>query len=455
MIIKSINPATGKTVKTYNLLSDKGVEKIINSVDKSWHQWRHTSFVQRASNMQNLGSLLRSKKEELAHLMALEMGKVVREGIAEVEKCAWVCEYYAENAENFLENEFIQTEAKKAYVTYQPLGTILAVMPWNFPFWQVFRFAAPTIMAGNTAVLKHASNVPGCAIAIEDLFREAGFQENVFRTLLIGSSQVEEVIRHQAIKAVSLTGSTPAGKSVASVAGSVLKKCVLELGGSDPYVVLEDADLEAAAVVCAASRLLNAGQSCIAAKRFIVEEKAYSEFLEYFTHEMNRAHFGDPHNEETTLGPLARTDLRDELHLQVVNSVKKGAEIVLGGELPNRKGAFYPPTILENVKPGMPAYDEELFGPVAAVIKVKNTEEAVKVANDTPFGLGAAIFSRDLEKAENIAAMQFDAGCCFVNDFVKSDPRLPFGGIKESGFGRELSMHGIKEFMNVKTVVIK
>jgi succinate-semialdehyde dehydrogenase/glutarate-semialdehyde dehydrogenase len=455
MAIKSINPATGKTVKLYNSLSEKGVEKIINSVDKSWHQWRQTTFSQRAANMQNLALLLRSKKEELALLMALEMGKVLREGMAEVEKCAWVCEYYAANAESFLENELIQTEAKKAFVTYQPLGTILAVMPWNFPFWQVFRFAAPTIMGGNTAILKHASNVPGCAVAIEDLFREAGFPENVFRTLLIGSSQVEMVIRHQAVKAVSLTGSTPAGKSVAAFAGSVLKKCVLELGGSDPYLILEDADLESAAKLCATSRLLNAGQSCIAAKRFIVVNKVYSEFLEYFTHEMNRTHFGDPRNQESTMGPLARMDLRDELHMQVVNSVKKGAEIVLGGEIPIRKGAFYPPTILENVKPGMPAYDDELFGPVASVIRVKDEAEAVKVANDTPFGLGAAVFTRDLAKAERIASRQLDAGCCFVNDFVKSDPRLPFGGIKESGFGRELSTQGIKEFMNVKTVVVK
>lgn len=455
MAIKSINPVTGKIVKTYNSLSQKGVEKIVNAVDKTWHQWRQTSFTERTANMQNLASLLRSKQEELALLMAVEMGKVLREGKTEIEKCAWVCEYYAANAENFLENEFIQTEAKKAFVTFQPLGTILAVMPWNFPFWQVFRFAAPTIMAGNTAILKHASNVPGCAMAIEELFREAGFPENVFRTLLIGSNQVEEVIRHPAVKAVSLTGSTPAGKSVAAIAGSELKKCVLELGGSDPYIVLEDADLESAAKICATSRLLNAGQSCIAAKRFIVAEEVYTEFLEHFTHEMNRAHFGDPCSSETTMGPMARVDLRDELHQQVVNSVKRGAEIVLGGEIPNRKGAFYPPTILENVKPGMPAYDDELFGPVAAVIRVKNEEEAIKVANDTPFGLGAAVFTRDLKKGENIAEKLLDAGCCFVNDFVKSDPRLPFGGVKLSGFGRELSTHGIKEFMNIKTVVVK
>ena len=454
-MMKSINPTTGQIVKTYETHSEKGVEKIVNAVDKTWRHWRSTSFMYRSRLMQNLSSLLKSKKEELAKLMALEMGKVKNEGIAEIEKCAWVCDYYAQNAELFLENEPIQTEAYRSFIAYQPLGTILAVMPWNFPFWQVFRFVAPTLMAGNTAVLKHASNVPGCALAIEDLIREAGFPENVFRTLLIGSSQVEKVIKHKAVKAVSLTGSTPAGQSVASIAGSVLKKCVLELGGSDPYVILKDANLEDAANKCAASRLLNAGQSCIAAKRFIVVDEVYPEFLEYFIHEMNASRFGDPFDEETTMGPMARVDLRDEIHQQVVDSIEKGAEVLLGGEVPLRKGAFYPPTILENVKPGMPAYDEELFGPVASVIRVKDEAEAIIVANDTEFGLGAAIFTGNLNKGENIAEVQIEAGCCFINDFVKSDPRLPFGGIKESGYGRELSSQGIKEFMNVKTVVVK
>ncbi|KAF0239013.1 MAG: succinate-semialdehyde dehydrogenase [Prolixibacteraceae bacterium] len=454
-MLKSVNPATGKIIESYETHSEKGVEKIINSTNKTWQQWKSTSFSQRASCMQNLSTVLRSRKEELARLMAIEMGKVVKEGVAEIEKCAWGCEYYAQYAESFLENEHIETEAFRSYISYQPLGTILAVMPWNFPFWQVFRFLAPTLMAGNTAVLKHASNVPGCAMAIEEMVREAGFPENVFRTLLIASKQVENVIRHPAIKAVSLTGSTPAGKSVAAIAGSVLKKCVLELGGSDPYIILEDAELEKAAKICATSRLLNAGQSCIAAKRFIVVGEVYTEFLEYFAQEMNQAIFGDPCDSETTMGPMARKDLRNELHQQVVNSVKTGAEIVLGGEIPNRKGAFYPPTILENVKPGMPAYDEELFGPVASVIRVKNEAEAIKVANDTEFGLGAAVFTRDLKNGEKIAENLLEVGCCFVNDFVKSDPRLPFGGIKTSGYGRELSTHGIKEFMNVKTVVVK
>ena len=454
-MLKSINPVTNEIVKNYKPHTGDGVEKIVNSVDKIWHHWRSTSFHHRGQLMQNAASILRSRKEELALLMALEMGKVKNEGITEIEKCAWVCEYYAANAESFLENEIITTQASSSYVSYQPQGTILAVMPWNFPFWQVFRFAAPTLMAGNTAVLKHASNVPGCAVAIEDIFREAGFPENIFRTLLIGSSMVEKVIKHKAIKGVSLTGSTPAGKSVATLAGAELKKCVLELGGSDPYLILKDADLELAAKKCATGRLLNAGQSCIGAKRFIVEETIYPYFLELFTYEMNAARFGDPFDGESTMGPMAREDLRDELHQQVIKSVKKGAEVILGGEIPDRKGAFYPPTILENIKPGMPAYDEELFGPVASVIKVKDQEEAIRVANDTDFGLGAAVFTNNLKKGEHIAEIELEAGACFVNDFVKSDPRLPFGGIKTSGFGRELSIHGIKEFMNVKTVFIK
>lgn len=454
-MLKSINPVTNEVVKTYEPHTKDGVKSIINSVDKTWHHWRSTSFMSRGQLIQNLASILRSKKEELAFLMAQEMGKLKKEGIAEIEKCASVCDYYAANAETFLANEPIQTEATKSFVSYQPLGTILAVMPWNFPFWQVFRFVAPTVMAGNTAVLKHASNVPGCAVAIEELFREAGFPENVFRSLLIGSNLVKEVIQHKAIKGVSLTGSTPAGKSVAAIAGSELKKCVLELGGSDPYLILKDANIEEAAKICASGRLLNAGQSCIGAKRFIVVEEVYAQFLEHFTHEMNAAHFGDPFDEESTMGPMAREDLREELHQQVVSSMEKGAEVVIGGEIPHRKGTYYPPTILENVQPGMPAYDDELFGPVASVIKVKDVEEAIRVANDTEFGLGAAVFTSDIKQGENIAEMQLEAGACFVNDFVKSDPRLPFGGIKTSGFGRELSIHGIKEFMNAKTVVVK
>lgn len=454
-MIKSINPATGETIKEYDAYSDEDIENIINLVDERWQHWRGTSFFQRSEMMKNLSTLLKSKKDELARLMALEMGKVIHEGAGEIEKCAWVCDYYAENAESFLGNETIASDFSDSYISYQALGTIMAVMPWNFPFWQLFRFAAPTLMAGNTAVLKHASNVPGCALAIERLFMEAGFPENVFRTLLIGSSEVEKVIRHPLIKAVSLTGSTPAGRSVAAIAGSEIKKCVLELGGSDPYLILDDADLKMAARTCKAGRLVNAGQSCIGAKRFIVTERVCYEFLEYFTHEMNEATFGDPFEKGMTMGPLARTDLRDDLHKQVEESVKKGAEVIIGGEKPEREGAFYPPTILENVSRGMPAWDEELFGPVAAVIRVRNEKEAIEVANSSVFGLGAGIFSQDIERAQYIAEKQLQAGCCFINDFVKSDPRLPFGGIKDSGFGRELSFHGIREFMNIKTVAVR
>ena len=453
--MKSVNPATGEVVNSVEQYSKKGVVKIINSVDKTWQHWKNTSFTHRSQLMQNLASLLKSNRDGLARVISLEMGKVFKEAQAEVEKCAWVCDYYAVNAEGFLQEDEVETGASSSYVCYQPLGTILAVMPWNFPFWQVFRFLAPVLMAGNTAVLKHASNVPGCSLEIEGLIREAGFPENAFRSLLIGSSEVEDVIKHKAIKAVSLTGSTPAGKAVAGLAASVLKKCVLELGGSDPYIILHDADIESAAQTCVAGRLFNAGQSCIGAKRFIVVEQVYTVFLEQMAYLMGQASFGDPFVAENNIGPMARVDLRDELHQQVVESVKKGAEVIIGGEIPMMDGAYYPPTILVNVAPGMPAYDEELFGPVAAIIKVKDEEEAIKVANDTIFGLGAAVFTQDIKKGQDIAEFKLEAGACFVNDFVKSDPRLPFGGIKESGYGRELSVNGIKEFMNVKTVVVK
>jgi len=454
-MIKSINPLNGSINHIYEANTSKGAEKIINSVDKCWYSWRKSTFFNRSQLMQNLASLLKTKKKELARLIALEMGKVISEGITEIEKCAWVCDYYAENAENFLEKEFIDTDYTKSYISYQPIGTILAIMPWNFPFWQVFRFAAPVIMAGNTVVLKHATTVPGCAWTIEELFHEAGFPESVFRTLLIKRELVNEVIRHPAIKGITLTGSNAAGESVAANAGSVLKKCVMELGGSDPYLILKDADLVSVARISAYGRLLNAGQSCIGAKRFIVVDEVFTRFLEYFTHEMNNARFGDPCEPTVTMGPLARNDLREKLHQQVLLSVKQGAEIVIGGEIPNMQGAFYPPTILENVRPGMPAYEEELFGPVASLIRVKNEEEAIRVANDTQYGLGASVFTKNIKRGEHIAEFQLQAGSCFVNDLVKSDPRLPFGGIKNSGYGRELSVQGIKEFMNIKTVVVK
>jgi succinate-semialdehyde dehydrogenase/glutarate-semialdehyde dehydrogenase len=405
--------------------------------------------------MKNLQAKLLEKKAELASIMSAEMGKVLREAVGEIEKCALVCAFYADNAESFLKNESIKTEASESYITYQPIGTVLAVMPWNFPFWQVFRFLAPALMAGNTGVLKHASNVSGCALAIEQLVREAGFPENVFRSLLIGSKEVKAVIENPLIKAVTLTGSTPAGKSVASLAGSVLKKSVLELGGSDPYLILEDADIETAARLCVTSRLLNAGQSCIGAKRFIVADQIYESFKAEFTRLMAAATFGDPLDPQTTIGPLARLDLRDELHQQVVKSREMGATVLLGGFIPKGKAPFYPPTVLENVVPGMPAYHEELFGPVAVLFRFKTEEEAIRIANDTVFGLGAGIFTADIQKGKMLAEKGLEAGCVLVNDFVKSDPRLPFGGIRESGYGRELSAVGIREFMNVKTIVVK
>lgn len=454
-MLKSVNPATGGIIQTYNEFSDEEVEGLIGQVENRWNFWKGTTFAYRANLMKSLAQKLRGSKKELSLLMAAEMGKVLREGEAEIEKCAWVCEYYAENAEKFLENQPVNTGATLAYISFRPLGTILAIMPWNFPFWQVFRFAAPTLMAGNTAILKHAGNVSGCALAIENLFLEAGFPEDVFRTILLGGAKVGPVIRNSSIKAVSLTGSTPAGKSVASVAGSELKKCVLELGGNDPYIVLEDADLQQVAKTCAAGRLLNAGQSCIAAKRFIVVEQVYDRFLDFFVGEMNNARVGNPLLPETTLGPLARPDLRYELHNQVVSSVKKGAKIITGGFIPEGEGAYYPPTVLTGAEPGMAAYNEELFGPVAVVLKAKDLSDAIRIANDTEFGLGAGIFSSDVLKACQIAEKYLEAGCCFVNDFVKSDPRLPFGGIKQSGYGRELSEQGIKEFVNIKTVVIR
>jgi len=453
--MQSINPFSGQIIGEYSEYSTIEVEGIISKVDRAFHLWKLTSFEQRAVCMKNLQAKLLEKKEELALLMVSEMGKVKREAIGEIEKCAWVCSFYAENAESFLKNEPIQTEATESYISYQPIGTVLAVMPWNFPFWQVFRFLAPALMAGNTGVLKHAANVPGCALAIEQLVREAGFPENVFCTLLIGSKEVKAVIENPLIKAVTLTGSTPAGKSVASVAGSVLKKSVLELGGSDPYLILEDADIETAARLCATSRLLNAGQSCIGAKRFIVVDPVYNRFKAEFVRLMSEATYGDPLNPQTTIGPLARPDLRDELHQQVEQSREMGATVLLGGFVPEGNAPFYPPTVLENVVPGMPAYHEELFGPVAVLYCAKSDKEAIRFANDTVFGLGAGIFTADIAKGRQLAEKGLEAGCVFVNDFVKSDPRLPFGGIRESGYGRELSIVGIREFVNVKTVVVK
>jgi len=451
----SINPSDSKIIREYTEYSDEKVTEIIAGAESAFEKWKEISFGKRSRLMKNAAEVLRKRKDELAGLMTLEMGKPINQSFAEVEKCAWVCDYYAENGEKFLEDEIVKTDASKSFITCQPLGVILAIMPWNFPFWQVFRFAAPGLMAGNTGLLKHSSNVSGCALAIENIFTDAGFPKGVFTTLLIGSKKVEGVIYHKSIKGVTLTGSTPAGISVATAAVKVLKKVVLELGGSDPYIILEDADLEAAADSCTTARLLNGGQSCIAAKRFIVVEPVYEKFVKLFYEKMKAKRMGDPMDGTNDLGPQAREDLRDELHQQVKLSQELGAKIILGGEIPGGEGAYYPPTILVNVSRGMPAYHEELFGPVASVIKVKDEAEAIKTANDTVFGLGAAVFTKDVKRGEEIARNKIEAGSCFVNAFVKSDPRLPFGGVKESGFGRELSLYGIKEFVNIKTVYIK
>ena len=454
MKITTINPATDQPIRDYELMEPTEVRKVVAATNRAYLKWRRTTFAERATLMRSAGRVLRERAPEFARLMTAEMGKPVKSARAEAEKCAMVCDYYADHAETMLAREQISTEATNSFATFQPLGVILAVMPWNFPFWQVFRFAAPALMAGNVGVLKHASNVPGCALAIEDVFQQAGFPVDVFRTLLIDNKAAKAVIKNKHVCAVTLTGSTAAGQSVASTAGKALKKCVLELGGSDPYLILADADLEQAAAACASSRLINSGQSCIAAKRFIVVESVREEFERLFVARMGMAKMGDPLDETNTLGPQARSDLRDELHEQVQRSIAKGARCILGGQIPSGAGAYYPATVLTDVKKGMAAYNEEFFGPVASIIPVKNEREAIRVANDSIFGLGAAVFTQDIARGERIAATELEAGCCVVNDFVKSDPRLPFGGIKTSGYGRELSHYGIKEFVNIKSVSV-
>lgn len=455
MPMEALNPTTGEIIKTYPTMTETEINTIIQSSHNTFLEWRTTPFSHRSTLMKKAAQILRDNLDQYGRLMAMEMGKPTKDGRAEAEKCAWVCDYYADNAEEILKPEPIETEASKSFVSFQPIGVVLAVMPWNFPFWQVFRFAAPALMAGNTGILKHASNVPGCALAIEEVFKKAGFPENAFRTLMIGSKLVAPVIENPLVKAVTLTGSTPAGKAVASKAGEMLKKTVLELGGSDPYIILEDADLDETVNSCVFSRLINAGQSCIAAKRFIVVDSIKDEFEKLFVEKMKTYKMGDPMDETVNVGPQARHDLRDELHQQVEESIRKGAKCLLGGTIPEGKGAFYPPTVLTDVKKGMPAYDDELFGPVAAIIPVKDETEAIKTANDSIFGLGSAVFTKDVEKGTQLAEKEVQAGSCFVNTFVRSDPRLPFGGINESGYGRELSHYGIKEFVNIKTVYVK
>ncbi|HMJ64282.1 MAG TPA: NAD-dependent succinate-semialdehyde dehydrogenase [Candidatus Binatia bacterium] len=451
MNFESRNPATGERIACYDETSRDEVDKILRDLYAAFERWRRTDFLTRAAPMRKAATLLRERQDSLARLMALEMGKPLAQGRAEIEKCAFGCDFYADNAQKFLSPEEIKTDLPRSLVAYLPLGVILAIMPWNFPFWQVFRAVAPALMAGNAVVLKHASNVFGCAQAIDDLLRDAGF--NVFRSVVVGSNRVRELIEHPLVRAVTLTGSTAAGAAVAAQAGGVLKKTVLELGGSDPYIVLEDADLDAATESCVTSRLINTGQSCIAAKRFIVVEQLRAQFEKLFTEKMQTRRLGNPLDKDVVLGPLARPDLCVSLQKQVDASVAAGARILLGGKYKETATAFYPPTVLTNVRPGQPAYGEETFGPVAAIIGARDEADAIRIANDTSFGLGAAVFTHDRARGERIATRDLEAGCCFVNDFVRSDPRLPFGGIKQSGYGRELGLFGIREFVNIKTVV--
>ncbi len=454
MNFRCINPYDGSTLQSVEPCSDAQLEQALQRASDISPAWREHSWDERSRLLRSTATVLRARSEQLARMMSLEMGKLIKEARGEVEKCAWVCEHYAEQGVRDLADEYIATDASKSLVTYQPLGTVLAIMPWNFPLWQVFRFAAPALVAGNTALLKHASNVPQCALAIESVFVEAGIPAGVFQTLLIGAQRVAEVIADTRVHAVTLTGSEAAGRQVAALAGAHLKKSVMELGGSDPFVVLEDADLELAVQHAVTSRYLNAGQSCIAAKRFVLQEGIADEFLSRFKTAVETLLPGDPLDERTTLAPLARHDLRDELHKQVLDSLAQGARAVTGCLPGSGPGAFYQASILDNVLPGMRAYHEELFGPVAIVLRAQDDADALRLANDTRFGLGGSVWSKDDGRAERLAR-QLMCGCAFVNGMVKSDPRLPFGGVRDSGYGRELSQLGIREFVNAKTLWVR
>ena len=454
MSFQTINPSDGSVLARYPGMDAAEVTAIIESVAAVQQSWQDTPFAERARCLRAAGAILRQRAPEFARLMAAEMGKPLAQGEAEARKCASVCDYYAEHGEALLAPQAVATEAQRSFVCFRPLGVVLAIMPWNYPYWQVFRFAAPTLMAGNAGLLKHSPNVLGCALSIEQILRDAGFPEDLFRTLVIDTDQAGVVIAHPRVRAVSLTGSVRAGRAVAAQAGAALKKCVLELGGSDAYVVLEDADLDRAVQSCADGRFVNAGQSCIAAKRFIVVDAVREAFTDQLIARIRRECTGDPLDARTTIGPLARADLRDQLHVQVRASIARGARCLLGGELPSGAGWFYPPTLLTGVGPGMPAYDEELFGPVACVIGACDEADAVRIANDSVFGLGGAVFTRDLARGERLATSAIRSGAVFVNQQLVSDPRLPFGGIKDSGYGRELGAFGIREFVNIKAVSI-
>ncbi|MGH8052828.1 MAG: NAD-dependent succinate-semialdehyde dehydrogenase [Stenotrophomonas sp.] len=450
---QTINPFNGQAVRTVELMGAAAVEQRLAAAEAAFPAWSALSLDARGVLLHKLAAGLRDRRDDIQRTMTAEMGKLRREALAEIEKSAAACEYYADHAVDYLTPQSIPTDAQRSYVTYQPIGCVLAVMPWNFPFWQVIRFLAPGLMAGNVALLKHASNVPGCADLLREVVAAAGIPDGVFDVLHIDNDQAADVLRDRRIKAVTLTGSERAGRSIAANAGDQLKKCVMELGGSDAFVVLDDADLELTVAAAVKSRFDNAGQTCIAAKRFVLVESIADAFVQRFVEAAKARVYGDPQDEAATLAPMARADLRDELHRQVQDSIAKGAKVLLGCEPIADSNAGYPASILDNVVPGMPAYEQELFGPVAAILRVKDEAEAVRVANDTSFGLGGSVWSRDAERGERVAA-QLQCGAAFVNAVVKSDARLPFGGTKRSGFGRELAEHGIHEFMNIKTIYV-
>ena len=454
MSLESISPNNGQKIREFAEDSPEDIQRKLAKAHRAFENWRRYELTERISILAPLESILLQTKQESARLISEEMGKPIKQSIAEVEKCAFLCKNYLEAAPKLLEMRTVKTEASKSFVSFSPLGTILGIMPWNFPFWQVFRFALPALIVGNSAVLKHSSNVSGCSLLIEKLFQKLSGPQDLFQSLIVKSDQIEAIIKDPRIQAVSLTGSSAAGRKVAATAGSVLKKCVLELGGSDPYIILEDAEIESAVKLCVESRLINSGQSCIAAKRFIFPQSLKARIEEAFVETMKTKKMDDPFDSKTDVGPQARDDLRKEVHSQVLKSLSEGADLLLGGQMPDRPGFYYSPTILSSVTPQMTAGREEVFGPVAALMPVKDEKEAFEVANRSQYGLGGAIFSKDLERAERLARDTLEVGSAFINSFVKSDPRLPFGGIKESGYGRELGEFGILEFTNIKTVYI-
>ena len=451
MSIQSINPLTGEVIKAYEEYSEQQVEAILAKANDTYQAWRKTSFEERSRLMYKAAEVMRVDKDRYGQLMTDEMGKTKKEAVAEVEKCALACEYYAKHAEKFLADEPLAVEEGEAYIAYDPIGTILAIMPWNFPYWQVIRFAAPNLMAGNVGILKHASNVPQCALALEEIFQRAGFPEGAFQTLLIGSKKVDALLEDHRVKAATLTGSEEAGSKVAGKAGEQIKKTVMELGGSDPFIVLADADIEQAAKIAVKARMINCGQSCIAAKRFIVVNEIADQFTELFIKHMAALQQGDPNQEGVDYGPMAREDLADDLLDQVKRSVDQGAEVLLGGNRPDKKGAFFNATILTHVQPGTPAYVEEMFGPVAAIFRAADEQEAIRIANDSRFGLGGSVWTTNIEKGKAFVR-HIESGAVYINKMMASAPEVPFGGVKMSGYGRELSHLGIREFVNQKTV---